>query len=1026
MNNKMPRASYEDKKNVTKAFWQYLCSQSLKPPSKLELRQVYYEKFKSTLDYGTPSVAFSGVLFHLQRMKRLVKCKDGSNNILYFERRGRRLVLAVDQSFVQRKQKSAALSSKEKGDDDEKDIDEVQPETKVETEDNTTSDLKKLIAREKRGFLAQNKNGVKISSNLGKENGLVDFGKMQLTETAKITKITITNSTQNFVRIKRFVALDSVSDFMLSDKHSITAVGPKNKVLSLPAGKSYEISALFKPSQLGDFKQVIVFEFEDESTAKTYHIARFLTGQGTSQDVEDILPTEKYQHPKPIARVVDPSVSVVRGVPPPRPDSKLHLIVPLKGYDIPFSLRLAVNQGKLDEKLLGLLESEVTMSMPQYSQKFSTLLHIEELQMEVDIRHYDMEDATLAPDDQRRGHLALKIPGLAEGRPSVIKGDQVFVRMKDSEGVLEDIEYSGFVHVVRLNDVLLKFSPKFHEKYIKGMKVNVRFTFNRLPLRLMHRALETGCRMMDENKLVSLNLTIGTHLDPLIEASQSLRFYDAKLHKNEEQEQAIKNIVAGTSRPIPYLLFGPPGTGKTVTIVEAIKQILRLFPDSRVLVCAPSNSASDLVLQRVMQHTVIPKSQMLRLNALGRSLMFLPKDLRDVSCISGDEFYFPSKEEIMEKRLVVCTLISAGRLVSGGIPDQHFTHVFIDEAGQSLQPECVVPLAGMFSTETPRGGQLVLAGDPQQLGPVLRSPVAIQHGLGISLLEWMMTKIPFYGRIPQDEEDELGEYNPKIITKLLKNYRSHPSILELPNEMFYDDELEACADRLKRESLCNWSRLPCKGFPIIFEGITGRDMREEKSPSFFNPEEAAKVVEYVKELTTARGINVRAPEIGVISPYRKQVQKITGLLKKANITDLKVGSVEEFQGQERRVIIISTVRSSSEFLQVDAQFKLGFLKNPKRFNVAITRAQALLIVVGNPHVLCKDRHWNRFIKFCKDSKGYRGCEFNPAADDEEDLMNRLKRVHLDSKEALEAVEFNADETVTQVAEQPAWRRGEDY
>lgn len=97
---------------------------------------------------------------------------------------------------------------------------------------------------------------------------------------------------------------------------------------------------------------------------------------------------------------------------------------------------------------------------------------------------------------------------------------------------------------------------------------------------------------------------------------------------------------------------------------------------------------------------------------------------------------------------------------------------------------------------------------------------------------------------------------------------------KLPNEMFYDDELEACADRLKRESLCNWSRLPCKGFPIIFEGINGRDMREEKSPSFFNPEEAALVVQYVKDLTTARGINVRAPEIGVISPYRKQVKMV--------------------------------------------------------------------------------------------------------------------------------------------------------
>ena len=96
--------------------------------------------------------------------------------------------------------------------------------------------------------------------------------------------------------------------------------------------------------------------------------------------------------------------------------------------------------------------------------------------------------------------------------------------------------------------------------------------------------------------------------------------------------------------------------------------------------------------------------------------------------------------------------------------------------------------------------------------------------------------------------------------------------LQLPNEMFYDDELEACADLLKRESLSNWSRLPCKGFPIIFEGITGRDMREEKSPSFFNPEEAAVVVQYVKDLKEARGISVRTSEIGVISPYRKQAR----------------------------------------------------------------------------------------------------------------------------------------------------------
>ena len=144
----MPRASYDDQKNITKAFWKYLCSESLKPPTKLELRQVYYEKFKSTLHSGTPSVPFSSVLYNLKRMKKLVKCKDGSNNLLYFERKGRGLVLAVDQSFVQRKQKSAAQSLKEKG-DEEKDIDEVQIETTVETEDNAMLYLKKLIAKDK-------------------------------------------------------------------------------------------------------------------------------------------------------------------------------------------------------------------------------------------------------------------------------------------------------------------------------------------------------------------------------------------------------------------------------------------------------------------------------------------------------------------------------------------------------------------------------------------------------------------------------------------------------------------------------------------------------------------------------------------------------------------------------------------------------------------------------------------------------------------------------------------------------------
>lgn len=143
---------------------------------------------------------------------------------------------------------------------------------------------------------------------------------MQLTESAKITEITVNNAGTGAVKLKRFVALDSVSDFMLSDKHSVTLMGGKvNKVIKIPAGKSYSIQALFKPSSLGEFKQPIVFEFEEEEpTVRTYHIARFLTGQGTNEDVESILPTHKYRHPRPVARVVDPKVQVIGGIPPPR------------------------------------------------------------------------------------------------------------------------------------------------------------------------------------------------------------------------------------------------------------------------------------------------------------------------------------------------------------------------------------------------------------------------------------------------------------------------------------------------------------------------------------------------------------------------------------------------------------------------------------------------------------------------------------------------------------------------------------
>ena len=148
------------------------------------------------------------------------------------------------------------------------------------------------------------------------------------------------------------------------------------------------------------------------------------------------------------------------------------------------------------------------------------------------------------------------------------------------------------------------------------------------------------------------------------------------------------------------------------------------------------------------------------------------------------------------------------------------------------------------------------------------------------------------------------------------------------------------------------------------------------------------VVDYIEDLLSTRefGIRVSAKEIGVISPYRRQVQKIRARLAAKNINDVTVGATEEFQGQERRVVIMSTVRSSPEFMAMDEKHKLGFLKNPKRFNVSITRAKALLIVVGNPHILSQDSNWKALINYAVEEGGYVGC---PYAEENDDAINDM-------------------------------------
>ncbi|OWF53196.1 putative helicase MOV-10 isoform X2 [Mizuhopecten yessoensis] len=824
--------------------------------------------------------------------------------------------------------------------------------------------------------------------------------------------VTIKNvSPDHMVELVHCEMLKRIRVFTLYDEKDVTE--HQNKVTILP-DSIYKVRITAMAKNVGNYHTPLGFHFNLDG--QEFHIVRFIHARCKSAITDQVKSSKPYKRP-PRHSWRREAAEIVEGFPLPKwSGDNLPKKIALERYRIPDSLRKIINHGlkvnldkysEIDRSELSSLRSvlEKPLSWESYDKRFSAMNHFEETQMEVDIRKYDMEAVTMRAYQNNRRLLMLEVPGLSENRPSVLRGDWLYVRIC-TEGSTADREYQGYVHEVRQNEVALGFNKKLMDQYVKGLKFNVRFVFNRLPLRLQHRACSLAKDEGLEDFLFPTERTIcsrNMNILPL-----PLMLYNKDLENNDEQKKAIHNILSGISRPAPYLVFGPPGTGKTVTIVEAMMQIWKHFKKCRILACAPSNSAADLIAIRLLK--IIPKNDIMRLNAFSRSWDLIPKDVKAVSNYDhgSGQYYYPGQDAMEGYKIIICTLVTAGRLVSANFPSCHFSHFFVDESGHAVEPECIIPLAGILTTDPQlECGQVVLAGDPEQLGPILRSPFAIEYKLDVSLLQRYMTTCEVYKRT--DTAGGTG-YDNRIITKLLQNYRSHPAILHLPNQSFYQGELVYSADKGKRETFCRWEGLPKKQFPVIFHGVLGQDEREERSPSFFNAAEVDKVWYYIDLLLQNKGYKLNPKDIGVISPYRKQVQKIQALLKKKSLKDIHVGSVEEFQGQERLVIIVSTVRSNPDYLSLDIQYRLGFLKNPKRFNVTLTRAKALLVVIGNPQTLSHDQHWKSFIDYCKENGGYTG--FTCEQEEEEELLEleeRLKLMKLwDQEELDKTAEFVQD------------------
>ncbi|XP_014786677.1 RNA helicase Mov10l1 isoform X1 [Octopus bimaculoides] len=823
------------------------------------------------------------------------------------------------------------------------------------------------------GDLLKDKEGIIIS-------GISDFGKMSKEESKVITLWIRNNGNhpQTLLEIQlpteeiqyHVDRLKVVKEMMASSKSASSSREVKGQLVLQPKMAAYvNISCTTK--YIGSHKVLLVFKFDK------FRIGRHLTvtvidpyqnympqqSQPIQGSQQSKTPFTRYRESMDEGWVV-PGEKITRF-------PKLQLPKKLGQYRVPQEIRNAViNSDELREVFPFL---EETLCYENYESKFSLLLYLEEIQLDIDIRAFDLEQVCLNIVGE---YLSLKVPGLAEGRPSVLVGDRVYLSTPGAEG---GPVFEGIVHEVHSDEVYLKFNAEFHSKYL-GEDYDVRFTFNRTPLRRFHQAVEYAPNLgrnvlfptTVENQPPLYNpssdqATESSYLTPTKSASRvdissqlTLQFFNRQL--NDRQMSAVKRILLGQCRPMPYILFGPPGTGKTITLVETILQILTKLPGSRILACAPSNSAADLLAERLHKSGILKLTDMVRLNAFQRNEDNIPDKIRPY-CSSGNNL-----DIVVHYRIIISTCVNSGVLYTYGLKPGHFTHVFIDEAGQATEPECLIPVGLVAGTD----GQITLSGDPEQLGPILHSPYTKSHGLELSFLERIMGQ-ELYSR---DETKFVtsGYFDPMLVTKLIYNYRSHPALLHLPSVLFYANELEVKAEKTLTHSLCGWKSLPNKTVPILFHGIRGEDLREGNCPSWFNPFETVQVVRYLQGLLADYSSYLTEEDIGIITPYRKQVEKIRMLLSHLGRDVVKVGSVEEFQGQERKAIIISAVRTNEELMNFDQRHILGFLCNPKRFNVCITRAQALLIIVGNPYVLMHDFYWLTLLKYCVENDAYVGCE----------------------------------------------------
>lgn len=545
-------------------------------------------------------------------------------------------------------------------------------------------------------------------------------------------------------------------------------------------------------------------------------------------------------------------------------------------------------------------------------------------------------------------------------QPHVFQSGKMVSVFSNAKSTPEKHYIGGVINYVKDNTMVITINGDDLPDWIDDTLLGIDLMFDEMAYREMEAAMKAVIKAED-SRVAELRDTLLGHRLPASSLQSTGNLQPeagdrTKSDLNESQNKALQKVLEAQDVAI---IHGPPGTGKTTTLVHAIHETVKI--EKQVLVCAPSNAAVDLLVEklsekglnvvrighparvteqslsktldsRIAMHdhfkelrALRKKMEQVRSQAFKFKRNFGYAERQERNLLKQEAKALKADADVLEfyiindilntSDVIACTLVGSSHPMLRG---KRYKTVFIDEAAQALEPACWIPIL--------RSERVVLAGDHQQLPPTIKSIEAAREGLSKTLFEKCI------------------ERHPQSAAMLQTQYRMNENIMQFSSNYFYHSGL--IADESVKHRLIN--NLPAIDF-IDTAGCGYNETQDSETLSRFNEEEAQVLIRQLERLVEQIGVENWNYSLGVITPYSAQVERMVKLVEASEILSgiqsyLNVNTVDAFQGQERDIIAISFVRSNEKG-------EIGFLADIRRTNVAMTRARKKLIMVGDSATL---------------------------------------------------------------------------